>query len=107
MKKIVIGLILAGIGSVSLAHPRYGYYDRYNYHRPAIVERDWVTPLIIGGIAGAVIMREASRPTVVIQEVPVIVQEPLPSNSVIIDGKLYIRQMMQIDGIWREVMIQK
>jgi len=110
MKKIIIGLLLAVIGSTALAQNRYGHWNNRHHfhHRPVIVEHDWVTPLIIGGIFGAVIMREVNRPTVIIQEpLPVVVNEPLPLNAVIIDGKTYIRQMMQIDGIWREVLVQR
>lgn len=48
------------------------------HHRPertVIVERnDWVGPLILGGIAGAVIAN-ANQPQTVVQQQPVIVQQ--------------------------------
>jgi hypothetical protein len=100
MKKYLIGAVLAAATMSSFA--QYGHYRPPIHHHDS---RDWVAPLIIGGIAGAIITREANRPVIVQQ--PVIIQQPLPSNTVIIDGRLYVKQIMSVDGIYREVLVQQ
>jgi len=73
MKKIILSLLLlvvAGTASAQWHHHHRGY-------GPTVIYRDsnWVAPLIIGGIAGAVIANQQQQPTVV-QQPPVYVQNP-------------------------------
>ena len=69
MKKTLVALIagLAIMGSAQAQHHHghRGYYGGGN----------WVAPLIIGGVVGAVITRE-SQPAVVVQQPPVVYQQP-------------------------------
>jgi len=69
-------------------------------NRTIIVERhdhnDWIAPLIIGGIAGAVIANQNQPQPVVVQREQVIVQQP---QTICTDWK----EIQQYDGqIYRE-----
>lgn len=74
MKKILLVLMLFAVGTASAQH----WHHRHPEPRTVIVERnDWLAPLIIGGIAGAVIANANNQPQpLVIQQQPVIVQQP-------------------------------
>ena len=103
MKKTLVGITLALATSTVIAqhwHNRAPVYNHYHGH-----SNDWVAPLIIGGIIGAVITRETTP--VIVQQPTIIVQQPLPSNTVIIDGQLYVKQIMRVDGIYREVLVRQ
>jgi hypothetical protein len=71
MKKLLLALSLfAVVGSASAQwHHHGGYYRGGGYYNGG----NWVAPLIIGGIAGAVIARE-SQP-VIVQQPPIVVQQ--------------------------------
>jgi hypothetical protein len=101
MKNYLIGAVLAAATMSSFA--QYGHYRPPIHHHGH--SNDWVAPLIIGGIIGAVITRENNP--VVVQQPHVIIQQPLPSNTVIIDGRLYVKQIMSVDGIYREVLVRQ
>ena len=66
-------LLVAGTASAQWQHRHYWE------PRTVIVERnDWVAPLIIGGIAGAVIANARQPQPVIVQPQPMIVQrEPM------------------------------
>ena len=81
MKKLllVISLLVA-----TTANAQWNHYHRPIENRTVIVERndrnEWIAPLIIGTIAGAVIAN-ANQPIVqqqpvIVQQQPVIVQQP-------------------------------
>lgn len=95
MRKFLAGIFLVMLSSNSLA--QHGHY-RPHYH--VYNDKDWIAPLIIGGFMGAIIARETQRP-------PVIVQQPLPPNAVIIDGRVYSKQIVLVDGIYREVLVRQ
>ena len=89
MKKLVIATILASVATLTFAQHRHGHMHAVN---------DWVGPLIIGGIAGAIIAREA-QPTYV-QPQTVYVQ---PQTVYVRPQTVYIRpQTMYIDRINRQ-----
>ena len=99
MKKLLLTLsMLAVVGTANAQwHQHGGYYRGGGYYNGG----NWVAPLIIGGIAGAVIARE-SQP-VIVQQPPVIVQQP---QSVIIQRQPVCtewKEIQQPDGqIYRE-----
>ena len=88
MKKVLVVAVTLLVSNMAFAdmdcrwgidhrHPRCG--PRFE-PRTVIVERnDWVAPLIIGGIAGAVIanQNQQQQQPVVVQQQPVIVQQPV------------------------------
>ena len=89
MKKVLISIILASVATVSFAETRneYNYrnfqnqtrnYELRHSHRnyyQQVNGGNWVAPLIIGGIAGAIIVRE-SQP-VYVKPAPVYIQHPV------------------------------
>ena len=103
MKKILTGALLLALASSALA--QYGHYRPHHFRHHS--DDRWIAPLILGGIVGAVIVRESQKPPVVVQQPPVIINQPLPSNVVIIDGQVYTKQLMQVDGVFREVLVRQ
>lgn len=69
MKKLLVALSILLAATTASAQWNYRHYSGGN---------NWVAPLIIGGIAGALITREAQQqpPVIVQQQPPVIVQQP-------------------------------
>jgi hypothetical protein len=73
MKKI---LLVIALFAATAAQAQWHHDHRHWEPRTVIVERnDWVAPLIIGGIAGAVIANANQQP-VVVQQQPVVIQQP-------------------------------
>jgi hypothetical protein len=102
MKKIISGLVLvllAGTASAQWRH--HGYCCGPSYG-------GWVGPAIIGGIVGYELARPA--PPVIVQQPPVIIQQPpivTDSNVVIINGIVYHKQQMIINGVTQEVLVKQ
>jgi hypothetical protein len=99
MKKLLLTLsMLAVVGTANAQWHHHGGYYNGGYYNGG----NWVAPLIIGGIAGAVIARE-SQPVIVQQPQSVIVQQP---QSVIIQRQPVCtewKEIQQPDGqIYRE-----
>ena len=103
MKKLLLAAITITVSNMAFAdmdcrwgvdhrHPRCGPRGD---HRTVIVYRtDWLTPLIIGGIAGAIIVNQNQQPVIVPQQ-PVIVQQQT--------GCTEWKEIQQSDGkIYRE-----
>lgn len=98
MKKIILALSLLAVAGTASAQ----WHHHHGYRGPTVVYRDnWVAPLIIGGIAGAVIANSRQPETVVVQQPPVVVQQPvyIQRQSVCTEWK----EIQQPDGtIYRE-----
>lgn len=72
MKKVILALSLLAIAGTASAQ----WHHHHGYRGPTVVYRDnWVAPLILGGIAGAVIANSKQPDTVVVQQPPVYVQQ--------------------------------
>ena len=69
MKKIILSMLLLIVAGTASAQWHHGYRG------PTVIYRDsnWVAPLILGGIAGAVIANQ-NQPSVIVQQPPVYVQ---------------------------------
>ena len=86
MKKILAGLLFTAMVAPAMAHhggPHHGHHVRpghhynhhYNHHRRHWHhDHRWVAPLIIGGVATYALTRPAPG---IIQETPVIVEQPI------------------------------
>jgi hypothetical protein len=93
MKKILVALSILLAATAASAQWNHRHYSGGN---------NWVAPLIIGGIAGALITREAQQPPpVIVQQPQVIVQQP----PVIVQQQPQMMfQREQICSEWREIM---
>ena len=84
MKKVLLVAVTLMSSTMAFAQDcRWGIDHRHHNCGPrweprtVIVERnDWIAPLIIGGIAGAVIANQNQQQPVVVQREQVIVQQP-------------------------------
>jgi len=109
MKKIFLALVMLAATATASAqwhhhHHHGGYYRGGGYYSGG----NWVAPLIIGGIAGAVIARETA-PVVIQQPQVIIQQQPVYANPEIryVDGIAYRVQIMNINGVNQEVLVRQ
>lgn len=105
--KILISIILLTISSLTFANPHhhtgprhwnhYGHNHWHNKHH-GHHRNNWILPALVGGA----VVYAATRPT------PIIIQPPILSNpnEIIIDGVVYTRQRMYINGIEQEVLVR-
>lgn len=101
MKKILAVLLLASssLAFASPGHhgPRHGHHHHRHWHGH---HHNWIVPALIGGA----VVYAATRPDPVIVQQPTIVLQP---NQMIIDGVVYTKQIMIINGIQQEVLIRQ
>jgi hypothetical protein len=91
MKKFILALSLLAV--FGTANAQWHHYHR-PYYGPTVVYRDnWVAPLIIGGIAGAVIANSKQPDTVVVQQ----------PQSVIVERQPVIVQKQTVCSEWKEI----
>jgi len=91
MKKFILVLSLLAIAGTASAQ----WHHHHGYRGPTVVYRDnWVAPLIIGGIAGAVIANSKQPDTVVVQQQP---------QSVIVERQPVIVQKQTVCSEWKEI----
>jgi hypothetical protein len=97
MKKLIVILSLTFTTLFASAHCCY---------RPGF---GWMGPTIIGGVIGYEIAR--SQEPVIVQQ-PIIVQQQVQPqvitdpNIVVINGVIYHRQFMNINGVLQEVLVK-
>lgn len=104
MKTLITALTLTA-SSLVMASPHHHGNRHYGHHRhfhnPPI--HHWVVPALIGGA----VVYAATRPDPVVVQQPVIIQQPLQPNQVIIDGVVYTKQIMIVNGIQQEVLVRQ
>ena len=99
MKKLLlIGLLAFSVPVMAQHHHGMRHFDHHQ-HRSS--NWGWVAPAVIGG---AVVYGLTRPDTVIVQQLPVYIQQP---NIVIIDGVTYARQTMIINGVAQEVLIKQ
>lgn len=99
MKKILAVLLLS-LSSVAFAqHGHYGPRHFGHHHRHWHPNYGWVVPAVIGGA----VVYAATRPAPVVVQQPTVVLQP---NQVIIDGVIYTKQVMIINGVETEVLVR-
>ena len=99
--KYILGLITFLFASTAIAGP-YHHGHRHFHHRhwhspPA---HHWVVPALIGGA----VVYAATRPDPVVVQQPTVVLQP---NQIVIDGVIYSKQIMVINGVTQEVLVRQ
>jgi len=103
MQKGLIALLLLFSSSAFAQH------FHHHHHRHGGWHYNWIGPTIIGGVIGYEIARsQQPAPVIIQQQPPIIIQQPPidPNNYVIIDGVTYRKQLINDNGVWREVLIR-
>lgn len=95
MKKL-IALLLVTLSATAMAQHRP--YPHHHHHGGG--GWGWVAPALIGGA----VVYAATRPPVVVQQSPVVVQQP--TDVVYIDGVAYRKQIMLVNGYYQEVLVR-
>ena len=99
MKKLIAFLALT-LSSLAIASPHHGHrhFHHRHWHNPTV--HHWVVPALIGG---AVVYAATRTDPVVVQQ-PTVVLQP---NQVVIDGVVYNKQIMVINGVTQEVLVRQ
>ncbi len=98
MKTLIAALALT---LSSTAFAQHGHHNRHhNWHHKHHDHGRWIVPAIIGGA----VVYAATRPDPVIVQQPTVVLQP---NQVIIDGVVYTKQIMIINGVHQEVLVRQ
>lgn len=96
MKK-VLAILLLSVSSMAFAQHhgfRHGHHHHHRHHG-----MNWVVPALIGGT----VVYMATRPDPVVVQQPTIILQP---NQVVIDGVVYNKQVMIINGVQTEVLVK-
>lgn len=101
--KTLLAILALTLSSTAFAQhgPHRGHHHgfHHNHHRHWHSTYGWVVPAVIGGA----VVYAATRPTpVVVQPAPIILQP----NQIVIDGVIYTKQIMIINGVETEVLIK-
>jgi len=100
MKKLLAFLLLTA-SSAALAGPHHHghrHYGHRHWHSPPA--HHWVVPALIGGA----VVYAATRPDPVVVQQQAVILQP---NQVVIDGVIYIKQIMVINGVTQEVLVRQ
>jgi hypothetical protein len=101
MKTFIAALALS-VSSVVMAGPHHHAHRHYvhrHWQSPPI--HHWVVPALIGGA----VVYAATRPDpVIVQQQPTLVLQP---NQVVIDGIIYTKQIMIVNGVQQEVLVRQ
>ena len=100
MKKLLAFLLLTSstLAFASPHHHGHRHYGHRHWHSPPV--HHWVVPALIGGA----VVYAATRPEPVIVQQPAVVLQP---NQVLIDGVVYTKQIMIINGVQQEVLMRQ
>ena len=97
MKKFILGLSLTLLTGTVFAQWHHGHH--HGHYRGN--NWGWVAPVIIGGVIGY----ELAQPRpVVVQQPPVIINDP---NLVVINGIVYRKVTMDVNGVLQEVLVKQ
>lgn len=101
MKVLITALALLFSSTVFAQHHGHrGHHGHWKHHHKHVYSsHNWIVPAIIGGA----VVYAATRPDpIIVQPQPVVLQP----NQVIINGVLYTKQIMIINGIETEVLVR-
>jgi len=99
MKTLIAVLALTLSSTAFAQHHGHRWHHGHHHHRHWHSNHSWVVPAIIGGA----VVYAATRPDPVVVQQPTIVLQP---NQVIIDGVVYTKQVMIINGVQTEVLVK-
>ena len=99
MKTLLAVLALTLSSTAFAQHHGHRWHHGHHHHRHWHSNHSWVVPAIIGGA----VVYAATRPDPVVVQQPTIVLQP---NQVIIDGVVYTKQVMIINGVQTEVLVK-
>lgn len=108
MKHFVTGLITTiflGLAQPAMAQHHHGFRHMHGHHHHGhrwFPGHGWVAPMVIGGVITYAITRPDP---VIVQQPTVIVQAP--KDQVVIDGVVYTKQIMIINGQQTEVLVKQ
>jgi hypothetical protein len=77
-------------------------FRHFDHHRGS--NWGWVAPAVIGG---AVVYGLTHSAPVVVQQQPVYIQQPVAPVTVVIDGVVYVKQVMVVNGVAQEVLVRQ
>ena len=100
MKKILtfLALTASSLAFASPHHHGHRHFHHRHWHSPPV--HHWVVPALIGGA----VVYAATRPDPVVVQQPPVVLQP---NQVVIDGVIYTKQIMVINGVTQEVLVRQ
>jgi drug/metabolite transporter (DMT)-like permease len=107
IKNIIIGIIASLVGTAALAGPNQAHrhhghgHGHGHWHSPHV--HHWAVPALIGGAT----VYALTRPDPVVVQRPIIIQPTLQPGQVVIDGVVYTRQLMIINGVQQEVLVRQ
>jgi len=100
MKTLIVAVVLT-FSSLAMAGPHgHGYRHHGHHHRHWSPGYSWIAPALIGGA----VVYAATRPDPVVIQQPSIVLQP---NQVIIDGVVYTKQYVIMNGVHTEVLVRQ
>ncbi len=99
MKTLLAVLALTLSTTAFAQHGHHGPRHFGHHHRHWHHNHSWVVPAIIGGA----VVYAATRPDPVVVQQPTIVLQPY---QIVIDGVVYTKQIMIINGVQTEVLVK-
>lgn len=98
--KAILALVLVCLSGTAMAQHHGHRHFGHHHHRHWHPHYGWVVPALVGG---AVVYAASSRPAPVVVQQPTVVLQP---NQVVIDGVVYTKQVMIINGVETEVLVK-
>lgn len=97
MRKVILPVTLA----LATLSANAQWHHHYYHGGPGI---GWALPAVVGGVIGY----ELAKPAPVLVQPPVVVQPQVITdpNTVIVNGVLYRKVMMQVNGAYQEVLVR-
>jgi len=103
MRHPLFGIVLAlslGIATTPVKAQHHHGMRHFDHHQHR-GNWGWVAPAVIGG---AVVYGITHSAPVVVQQPPVYIQQP---PTVVIDGVVYVKQIMVVNGVAQEVLVRQ
>ena len=99
MKKFLV-LLLFVIPNIVLANPGHRHHFHGHRHWVSPPSYNWIAPALIGGA----VVYAVTRPDPVVIHQPSVMLQP---NQIVIDGIVYTKQILIINGVQTEVLVKQ